>query len=96
MSDQRKGRAQRVWARLVAANRAFEEYYARGFSQAIAREKRDEDDFFTLVVLGEALGVPDPAAFYNAELLPYVFEDFHAWHRRMGMPRTPLDHISCC
>ena len=96
MSDETKGRAQRAWARLIAANRAFEEYYSRTYRQSLAREKRDEEDFFTLVVLGEALGVPDPAAYYNAELLPFIFEDFHAWHRRMGMPRTPLDHISCC
>ena len=91
-----KGRVQQAWARLVRINRGFEEFYARSYSQAMARERRDEEDFFTLVVLGEALGVPDPAAYYNAEFLPYLYEDFHHWHRRMGMPRTPLDHISCC
>lgn len=81
------------WARL---SRSLEEYYARPYRQALARERRDEDDFFTLVVLGEALGVPDPAAYYSAELMPYLFEDFHDWHRRMGLPRSPLDHMSCC
>ncbi len=49
-----------------------------------------------IVVLGEALGVPDPAAFYSAELMPAVWEDFHAWHRRIGIPNSPLDHIACC
>ena len=55
-----------------------------------------QDDFFTLIVLGEALGVPDPAAYYTAEFLPSLYQDFHAWHRRMGMPDSPLDHIACC
>lgn len=94
--DSLAGRTQKVLGRLASFSRALEEYYARPFSQAIARERQDEDDFFMLVVLGEALGVPDPAAYYNAELLPFIFEDFHAWHRRAGMPRSPLDHISCC
>lgn len=49
-----------------------------------------------LVVLAEALGVPDPAAYYTAELLPGVYEGFHDWHRRMGMEHSPLDHVSCC
>lgn len=62
----------------------------------LAREQRDEDDFFTLVVLGEALGVPDPAAYYTIELLPSLYQDFHAWHRRVGLPRSPLEHVSCC
>ncbi|MDO5048835.1 MAG: cory-CC-star protein [Actinomycetaceae bacterium] len=98
MSDRETnaGRAQTFRARLADIGRGFEEFYARPFAQPIARDKQDEDDFFMLVVLGEALGIPDPAAYYNAELLPFLFDDFHKWHRRAGMPRSPLDHISCC
>jgi hypothetical protein len=40
--------------------------------------------------------VPDPAAYYSAELMPMLADEFHAWHRRMGMPRSPLDQMSCC
>lgn len=83
----------RRWA---ALRDGLQEYYAGPYRQAIARDKRDEDDFFTLVVLGEALGVPDPAAYYTVELMPSLYDDFHQWHRRMGMPRSPLDHVSCC
>ncbi len=87
---------ERASHRLVRVSRALEEFYVRPYRQTFARERRDEDDFFTLVVLGEALGVPDPAAYHSAELMPYLFDDFHAWHRRMGMPRSPLDHLPCC
>ena len=31
-----------------------------------------------------------------AKLLPVVYDRFHDWHRRMGMERSPLEHISCC
>lgn len=96
--DASKGSLARWWehSRWARLSRSLEEYYARPYRQTLARERRDEDDFFTMVVLGEALGVPDPAAYYSAELMPYLFEDFHGWHRRMGMPRSPLDHMSCC
>lgn len=72
------------------------EFYVGPYRQTFLRERQKEDDFFTLVVLGEALGVPDPAAYYTMELFPFLYEDFHAWHRRMGMPDSPLDHIACC
>ncbi|MEJ6555670.1 DNA helicase [Microbacterium esteraromaticum] len=86
-------RLRRRWA---AFRRGLAEYYAGPYRQTLARERRDEDDLFALIVLGEALGVPDPAAYYSAELMPLLAADFHAWHRRMGMPRSPLDHVTCC
>lgn len=79
-----------------AFREGLEEFYAGPYRRTLAREKRSEDDFFTLVVLGEALGVPDPAAYYTAEFLPSLYPEFHAWHRRMSMPQSPLDHVSCC
>lgn len=82
--------------RWAAFRDGLAEYYAGPYRQTLARERRDEDDLFTLVVLGEALGVPDPAAYYSVELMPLLADDFHAWHRRMGMPRSPLDQVACC
>lgn len=79
-----------------AFSRGLEDFYAGPYRKTFARARRDEDDHFMLVVLAESLGVPDPAAYYTAELLPAVYEDFHAWHRRVGIERSPLDHISCC
>lgn len=87
---------QRLRGRWTAFRRGLAEYYAGPYRQMLAREQREEDDLFTLIVLGEALGVPDPAAYYSVELMPLVAGDFHRWHRRMGMPRSPLDHVSCC
>ena len=72
------------------------EWYVGPYRRTLAREQRDEDDYFMLVVLGEALGVPDPAAYYTIELMPAFLDEFHAWHRRAGLPRSPLDHVSCC
>lgn len=81
------------WAGFLAG---LEEFYAGPYRRTLARARRDEDDHFMLVVLAESLGVPDPAAYYTAELLPAVYDDFHSWHTRMGLERSPLDHISCC
>lgn len=87
---------QRLRRRWIAIREGLAEYYAGPYRQTLAREQRDADDLFALIVLGEALGVPDPAAYYSAELMPLLTADFHAWHRRMGMPRSPLDNMSCC
>jgi hypothetical protein len=47
-------------------------------------------------VFAETLGVPNPASWYTMELMPVLYEQFHDWHRRMGMEHSPLDHLRCC
>ncbi|MCT2582183.1 cory-CC-star protein [Actinophytocola gossypii] len=81
------------WAAFTAGLR---EFYAGPYRRTFARARREEDDLFTVVVLGEALGVPDPAAYYTVELMPALYPEFHDWHRRMGMERSPLEHVGCC
>ncbi|WP_222842918.1 cory-CC-star protein [Bowdeniella nasicola] len=72
------------------------EYYYAAYRSTMARAAREEDDFFMLVVLGEALGIPNPMAYETAELWPYLREDFHEWHTRLGLEDSPFDHFSCC
>ncbi|MEQ8483207.1 MAG: cory-CC-star protein [Pseudomonadales bacterium] len=74
----------------------LEALYFTRHRQAVARAHRDEEDLFMLLVMAQTLGVPNPAACYTLELLPVVYDRFHDWHRRMGMERSPLDHVSCC
>ena len=72
------------------------EYYVSPYRRAFARLERDEEDLFMLLVFAETLGVPNPASWYTMELMPVLYEQFHEWHRRMGMERSPLDHLQCC
>lgn len=89
MSERQAPLLQRVSAGL-------REFYVAPYRRTFARARRDEDDLFMLLVFSETLGVPNPAAFYTLELMPVLYERFHDWHRRMGMERSPLDHIGCC
>ena len=82
--------------RLAAAGALMREFYVSPYRGAIARAQRDEDDIFLLFVYAEAMGVPNPAQFHTLELQPLLLERFHAWHLRMGMEHSPLDHIRCC
>lgn len=72
------------------------EFYEGRHRGALAREQRDEDDLFMLLVFSEMMGIPNPASYYTLELLPVMYDRFHEWHLRMGMERSPLDHIRCC
>jgi hypothetical protein len=62
----------------------------------VARAKRQEDDLFMLLVFSEMVGVPNPASYYTLELQPLLYQDFHEWHKRMGMDHSPLEFFSCC
>lgn len=74
----------------------IEEFYEGRHRGALAREKREQDDLFMLLVFSEMMGIPNPASYYTLELLPIVYDEFHAWHTRMGMEKSPLDNFRCC
>lgn len=87
------GRLRRGWQELGAT---LHEFYAAPYRRTFARARRDQDDLFTMMVMSEALGVPTPTGLLSLELLPAIYEDFHDWHRRAGMDRSPLEGIGCC
>ena len=72
------------------------EFYVAPYRRTFARARREEEDLFMILVLAEALGVPNPVSYYTIELLPAVYDRFHDWHRRMGMESSPLDTLACC
>ncbi|WKD60112.1 hypothetical protein CCICO_00245 [Corynebacterium ciconiae DSM 44920] len=76
--------------------RGMEEFYVSPYRATFAQAQREEDDLFMMLVLSEALGIDNPASFYTIELLPIIYEDFHAWHTRMGLEHSPVEHIQCC
>lgn len=80
----------------MSLRQLLQDYYAGPYRATFAKAKQEEDDLFLLLVMSEALGVPNPATYYTLELLPVVYDEFHAWHQRMGMDRSPLEGISCC
>ena len=74
----------------------YDEMYQAPYRRIERRAQRRRDDLFRLMVLSESLGVPNPAAFYTLELVPFMLEDFHEWHQRMGMEHSPLEGFRCC
>lgn len=82
------------WLQRLSAG--LHEFYVAPYRRTFARARRDEEDLFMLLILADALGVPNPASFYTIELLPLVYERFHEWHLRMGMESSPLEYLACC
>ena len=82
--------------RAGAAGHLLREFYLVPHRRAVARARREEEDLFLLLVFAEALGVPNPASYYTLELLPVLYDRFHAWHRRMGLEHSPLEGVRCC
>lgn len=67
-----------------------------GHEKHLRQQAADLDDLFLLMTCMETFGLPNPAAYYLLDLYPYLVEEFHLWHRRMGMDRSPLANFSCC
>ena len=82
--------------RLAELAEVLREFYNAPFRGAVARAKREEDDLFMLLVFSEMVGIPNPASYFTLELQPLLYEDFHEWHKRMGMEHSPIEGFRCC
>jgi hypothetical protein len=67
-----------------------------GYRRQLRAEAMELHDLFMLLCFMETLGLPNPAALYLLDVYPYFLEEFHLWHRRMGMDRSPLATFGCC
>ena len=70
-------------------------FFAPYRAQILAVDLRERDRFL-LLAFGDLLGTPNPVPVYTLELYPYVLEQFHEWHLRMGMEHPPEGGFRCC
>ena len=66
------------------------------YERELRRQTADLNDLFTLLCFMEAMALPNPATLYLLEIYPYLLEQFHLWHKRMGMDHSPLGQLPCC
>src|SRR5205807_8340080 len=67
-----------------------------GYEKMLREQLTELNDLFMLLCFMELVGLPNPATIYLLEVYPYFLEEFHLWHRRMGMDRSPLGTLPCC
>ena len=67
-----------------------------GYEKNLRSQFLELNDLFLLLCFMETVGLPNPATIYLLEIYPYFLEEFHLWHRRMGMDHSPLDNLPCC
>jgi hypothetical protein len=66
------------------------------YEHAVRQQTAELNDLFLLLCFMETTGLPNPATLYLLEVYPYLLEQFHAWHRRMGIEHSPLGSLPCC
>lgn len=83
-------------ARLRGLREIYEGIFLAPYREALHRDLIRQRDLFLLMGCSDLLGVPNPVGFYTLELYPHLIEQFHAWHRRMGMEEPPEGGFRCC
>jgi hypothetical protein len=66
------------------------------YEREVRQQTAELNDLFLLLCFMEAAGMPNPAALYLLEVYPYLLDQFHQWHRRMGVERSPIEMLPCC
>ncbi|MDP8925497.1 MAG: hypothetical protein M3M97_01005 [Actinomycetota bacterium] len=76
-------------------NEFNEEFLVSKWRSGLQKEANRQQDALMAILFMEALGVPNPKSYYALSLYPEFVEEFHQWHRRMGMETFP-DTGFCC
>ena len=66
------------------------------YERDLRQQTAELNDLFLLLCFMEAAGMPNPATLYLLEVYPYLLDQFHQWHLRMGIVRSPIDSLPCC
>jgi hypothetical protein len=66
------------------------------FQHELRKEALALSDLFMLLCYLELMGVPNPATYYLLDMYPLLLQEFHLWHRRMGIDRSPVGSLPCC
>ena len=66
------------------------------YEYELRRQTSELNDLFLLLCYMEATGLPNPATLYLLDVYPYLLDQFHQWHRRMGIPHSPIGSLPCC
>ncbi len=66
------------------------------YERELRMQAAELNDMFLLLCYMEIVGLPNPATLYLLDVYPYLLEQFHLWHKRMGMDRSPLGNLPCC
>lgn len=66
------------------------------YERELRQQANELNDLFLLLCYMEIVGLPNPATLYLLDVYPYLLDQFHLWHRRMGMDRSPLGSLRCC
>ena len=66
------------------------------YERDLRQQTAELNDLFLLLCFMEAAGLPNPATLYLLEVYPYLLDQFHQWHKRMGIERSPIDSLPCC
>jgi len=66
------------------------------YERELRMQAAELNDMFLLLCYMEIVGLPNPATLYLLDVYPYLLDQFHVWHKRMGMDRSPLGNLPCC
>lgn len=74
----------------------LKEFYRLKFGQELEREAQKLEEILLFLVFADYFGFSTPFKFYLIELFPELVEEFHKWHKKLGLKMSPLDWIRCC
>ena len=82
--------------RILSVIDLYEQTYRLSNKRTVLKEIRKQDDLFMTMILSEQLGVENPVIWHMLELYPFLLDQMHEWHTRMGIEKCHFEGLKCC
>lgn len=79
----------------LKADYALKQMYFSKFKSQAHKEYLEMEDFFMILSFSKLYGLDNPYEYELAPMLPYLMDQYHAWHLRMGKNADFFEHFPC-
>lgn len=74
----------------------FRDFIEIHFKKPVEVSQSYVRDLLLLSLFLDYFGLDNPLGIYFLDLYPYIFEEFHSWHKTLGLESGGLSFFPCC
>ena len=71
-------------------------FFELHFKKTVELSQHPIRDMLLLLAFIDYFGLDNPLGVYFLDLYPFLLEEFHLWHKSLGIERSGVSFLPCC
>ncbi|MFN3814205.1 MAG: hypothetical protein ACK4SM_06250 [Aquificaceae bacterium] len=74
----------------------LDSFFELHFKKPVEMSYTHVQDILLVSLFLEYFGLDNPLGIYALDLYPELLQEFHIWHRSLGIEKSPISLLPCC